>query len=111
MVKRIRGVTFSTRVSVQLENTAIHSARGIFNRLLPDVHIFTDHRVGPHAGKYAMDFCLKFAFTRTLSTIILKTFVVPMFSTNLFLEIILSQIPRLWNVASCRNYFWVLHIH
>ncbi|PKI35416.1 probable RNA 3'-terminal phosphate cyclase-like protein [Punica granatum] len=51
MVKRIRGVTFSTRVSVQLENTMIHSARGIFNRLLPDVHIFTDHRVGPQAGK------------------------------------------------------------
>ncbi|KAK4784583.1 hypothetical protein SAY86_018951 [Trapa natans] len=51
MIKRIRGVTFSTRVSVQLENTAIHSARGIFNRLLPDVHIFTDHRTGPQAGK------------------------------------------------------------
>ncbi|EPS72448.1 hypothetical protein M569_02311 [Genlisea aurea] len=51
MVKRIRGVTFSTRVSVQFENAMIHSARGIFNRLLPDVHIFTDHRGGPLAGK------------------------------------------------------------
>lgn len=58
MVKRIRGVTFSTRVSVQLENTVIHSARGIFNRLLPDVHIFTDHRTGPQAGKYVVYFCL-----------------------------------------------------
>ncbi|KAJ4704882.1 RNA 3'-terminal phosphate cyclase-like protein [Melia azedarach] len=51
MVKRIRGVTFSTRVSSQFENTMIHAARGIFNRLLPDVHIFTDHKAGPQAGK------------------------------------------------------------
>ncbi|XP_059640025.1 probable RNA 3'-terminal phosphate cyclase-like protein [Cornus florida] len=51
MVKRIRGVTFSTRVSVQFENTMIHAARGIFNRLLPDVHIFTDHKAGPQSGK------------------------------------------------------------
>ena len=52
MVKRIRGVTFSTRVSVQFENTMIHAARGIFNRLLPDVHIFTDHKAGLLAGRY-----------------------------------------------------------
>ncbi|KAJ6425135.1 hypothetical protein OIU84_025831 [Salix udensis] len=50
MVKRIRGVTFSTRVSSQFENTMIHAARGIFNHLLPDVHIFTDHKAGPQAG-------------------------------------------------------------
>ncbi|PSS33694.1 RNA 3'-terminal phosphate cyclase-like protein [Actinidia chinensis var. chinensis] len=51
MVKRIRGFTFSTRVSSQFENTMIHAARGIFNRSLPDVHIFTDHRAGLQAGK------------------------------------------------------------
>ncbi|KAL8233444.1 hypothetical protein R6Q59_019544 [Mikania micrantha] len=28
----------------------IHAARGIFNRLLPDVHIFTDHKSGAQAG-------------------------------------------------------------
>lgn len=50
MVKRIRGVSFSTRVSAQFENAIIHSARGIFNRLLPDVHIFTDHKAGAQAG-------------------------------------------------------------
>lgn len=54
MVKRIRGVSFSTRVSSQFENSMIHAARGIFNRLLPDVHIFTDHRAGPQAGKYGL---------------------------------------------------------
>ncbi|MCL7032970.1 hypothetical protein MKW94_027242 [Papaver nudicaule] len=51
MVKRIRGTTFSTRVTTQFENTMIHAARGIFNRLLPDVHIFTDHKAGDKAGK------------------------------------------------------------
>ncbi|XP_021847617.1 probable RNA 3'-terminal phosphate cyclase-like protein [Spinacia oleracea] len=50
MVKRIRGVSFSTRVSAQFENAIIHAARGIFNRLLPDVHIFTDHKAGAQAG-------------------------------------------------------------
>ncbi|XP_077245017.1 RNA cyclase family protein [Tasmannia lanceolata] len=51
MVKSIRGVTFSTRVSPQVENRMIYAARGIFNRLLPDVHIFTDHKSGPLAGR------------------------------------------------------------
>ncbi|KAI4296265.1 hypothetical protein L6164_036238 [Bauhinia variegata] len=50
MVKRIRGVSFSARVSSQFENSMIHAARGIFNRLLPDVHIFTDHKSGQQAG-------------------------------------------------------------
>ncbi|CAB4276715.1 unnamed protein product [Prunus armeniaca] len=51
MVKRIRGITFSTRVAVQFENTMVYAARGIFNPFLPDVHIFTDHRQGTQAGK------------------------------------------------------------
>ncbi|KAL3629313.1 hypothetical protein CASFOL_026535 [Castilleja foliolosa] len=50
MVKRIRGVSFSTKVSMQFENTMIHAARGVFNHLLPDVHIFTDHKAGQQAG-------------------------------------------------------------
>ncbi|CAA2967050.1 probable RNA 3 -terminal phosphate cyclase [Olea europaea subsp. europaea] len=51
MVKRIRGISFSTRVSVRFERSIIDAARGILNRLLPDVYIFTDHRAGPQAGK------------------------------------------------------------
>eukprot|EP00262_Sarcandra_glabra_P021850 TRINITY_DN9406_c1_g1_i1.p1 TRINITY_DN9406_c1_g1~~TRINITY_DN9406_c1_g1_i1.p1 ORF type:complete len:382 (+),score=54.65 TRINITY_DN9406_c1_g1_i1:151-1296(+) len=51
MVKSIRGVTFSTRVSPQIENRMIYAARGIFNRLLSDVHIYTDHKSGPQAGR------------------------------------------------------------
>ncbi|ONM55728.1 putative RNA 3'-terminal phosphate cyclase-like protein [Zea mays] len=51
MVKRIRGVSFSTRVSPQLENRIIYAARGIFNRFIPDVHIHTDHRSGSAGGR------------------------------------------------------------
>ncbi|KAL6011231.1 hypothetical protein ACLOJK_001676 [Asimina triloba] len=50
MVKSIRGVSFSTRVSPQFENSMIHSARGIFNLLIPDVHVFSDHKSGAQAG-------------------------------------------------------------
>ncbi|KAL7215141.1 hypothetical protein ACSBR1_027328 [Camellia fascicularis] len=41
----------TVRSSLTFENTMIHAARGIFNRLLPDVHIFTDHKAGAQAGK------------------------------------------------------------
>ncbi|XP_072998054.1 probable RNA 3'-terminal phosphate cyclase-like protein [Typha latifolia] len=51
MVKRIRGVTFSTRVSPQIGNRMIYAARGILNSFIPDVHIFTDHRSGPAGGR------------------------------------------------------------
>ena len=50
-VRKIRGTTFSTRVSVQFEYSMIKSARGIINPLVSDVHIFSDHRSGPEAGK------------------------------------------------------------
>lgn len=52
MVKRIRGEAFTTRVSVQLGNEMIYAARGIFNRLLPDVYIASDYRKRSEAGKY-----------------------------------------------------------
>ncbi|KAK7362953.1 hypothetical protein VNO77_05078 [Canavalia gladiata] len=49
-VKKIRGTTFSVRVSVQFENSMIKAARGIINPLISDVHIFSDHRTGPQTG-------------------------------------------------------------
>jgi RNA 3'-terminal phosphate cyclase-like protein len=52
MVKRIRGVTFSTRVSPQIENRILYAARGLFNKFIPDVHIFTDHRSDVSGGRY-----------------------------------------------------------
>ncbi|KAG5388193.1 hypothetical protein IGI04_029734 [Brassica rapa subsp. trilocularis] len=51
MVKKIRGWTFSARVSSDFEHSMRFAARGVFNNLLPDVHIFNDHKSGPHAGK------------------------------------------------------------
>ncbi|ESQ37947.1 hypothetical protein EUTSA_v10029476mg [Eutrema salsugineum] len=51
MVKKIRGVTFSARVSTDFEHSMRFTARGIFNNLLPDVHISQDHKAGPLAGK------------------------------------------------------------
>ncbi|EOA20860.1 hypothetical protein CARUB_v10001197mg [Capsella rubella] len=51
MVKRIRGSTFSVRVNSDFEHSMRFAARGIFNNLLPDVHIELDHRAGAQAGK------------------------------------------------------------
>ncbi|MQL80330.1 hypothetical protein Taro_012755 [Colocasia esculenta] len=51
MVKRIRGVAFSTKVSPQFGNRMVYAARGIFNRFIPDVHIFIDHKSGTSGGR------------------------------------------------------------
>lgn len=51
MVKRIRGVAYSTRVSPQMSNRMVDASRGILNRLLPDVYIFTDHYSGQLSGR------------------------------------------------------------
>lgn len=51
MIKRIRGIAFSTKVSPQFVNRMIYAARGIFNSFLPDVHIFSDHRTNATGGR------------------------------------------------------------
>ena len=78
MVKRIRGVAYSTRVSFQFDNSMIHSARGIFNRFIPDVYIFSDHKKGPAAGKY-----VSFSFL-FLIIIILRWYYLFKFPSGLF---------------------------
>ncbi|PSC69440.1 18S rRNA biogenesis RCL1, partial [Micractinium conductrix] len=50
MVKRIRGVAYSARVSPQASNRMVDGARTILNELLADVYIFTDHMTGPASG-------------------------------------------------------------
>eukprot|EP00854_Cymbomonas_tetramitiformis_P002017 gene2017-2706_t len=50
LVKRIRGVAYSTRVSPQNANRMVDAARGVLNDLLPDVYIFTDHASGKQAA-------------------------------------------------------------
>lgn len=50
MVKRVRGVAYSMRVSPQNTNRMVDGARGVINSLLADVFIFTDHMSGKEAG-------------------------------------------------------------
>jgi RNA 3'-terminal phosphate cyclase-like protein len=37
LVKKIRGVAYSTKVSPQVANRMVHSARSLLNNLIPDV--------------------------------------------------------------------------
>eukprot|EP00051_Salpingoeca_urceolata_P016461 m.218478 g.218478 ORF g.218478 m.218478 type:complete len:370 (+) comp18683_c0_seq5:254-1363(+) len=50
-IKRIRGVAYTTRVSPQTANRIVDSARGLLNKLLPDVYIYTDHYTGQESGR------------------------------------------------------------
>ena len=43
MVKRIRGIAYSTRVSPQIANRMVTSARSLLNHFVPDVFVYTDH--------------------------------------------------------------------
>ena len=88
MVKRIRGEAFTTRVSVQLGKEMIYAARGIFNRLLPDVYIASDYRKRSVAGKYGYNF---FFFSNFLFLNIIRK----------FQKNFLMQLIWIWNFTSC----------
>jgi RNA 3'-terminal phosphate cyclase-like protein len=49
-IKRVRGIAYSTRVSPQMSNRVVESARGLLNSFLPDVYIYTDHYKGEDSG-------------------------------------------------------------
>eukprot|EP00124_Ichthyophonus_hoferi_P000881 Ihof_evm5s38 gene=Ihof_evmTU5s38 len=49
-IKRVRGIVYSTRMSPQTGSRVVESARGLLNRLLPDVYIYTDHYKGTESG-------------------------------------------------------------
>lgn len=51
MVKRIRGIASSVRVSPAIANRIVESAKGVLLNFLPDVYIHTDHRKGSASGK------------------------------------------------------------
>lgn len=53
-MENIRGFTFSARVSGQFEHKMLQAARGIFDPLLHNVHIYTDHKAGKQAGMYVL---------------------------------------------------------
>ncbi|XP_075452959.1 RNA 3'-terminal phosphate cyclase-like protein isoform X1 [Ascaphus truei] len=50
-IKRIRGVAYSVRVSPQISNRIVDSARSVLNRFIPDIYIYTDHLKGANSGK------------------------------------------------------------
>jgi RNA 3'-terminal phosphate cyclase-like protein len=45
------GVAYSTRVSPQTSNRIVEKSRGLFNQLLPDVYIYSDHYKGNESGQ------------------------------------------------------------
>merc|ERR1712131_252767 len=50
-IKRIRGIAYSVRVSPQMANRIVDSARSILNKFIPDIYIYTDHMKGGKSGK------------------------------------------------------------
>lgn len=50
LIKRVRGVAYCAKISPQFANRVVTSARGLLNRLLPDVYVHTDHYKGLAGG-------------------------------------------------------------
>lgn len=42
---------YSVRVSPQMANRIVDSARSILNKFIPDIYIYTDHMKGVNSGK------------------------------------------------------------
>lgn len=42
--------SYSMRVAATTANRVVDSSRGLLNKLLPDVYIYTDHYAGAEAG-------------------------------------------------------------
>lgn len=51
LIRRVRGVAYCAKVSPQFANRVVTSARGLLNRLLPDVFVHTDHYKGAAGGE------------------------------------------------------------
>ncbi len=49
-VRRVRGVAYAAKVSPQVPNRVVDAAKGLLNKVLPDVYIYTDHQKGANAG-------------------------------------------------------------
>jgi RNA 3'-terminal phosphate cyclase-like protein len=44
-------ISYSVRVASQFSNRLVESSRSLLNPLIPDIHIFTDHRKAEESGK------------------------------------------------------------
>ena len=118
-VKRIRGVAYACRVSPQIPNRMVESARGVLNNFLPDVYIYTDHRKGPQSGKSpGFGICL-FAETTNGHVLAAETFpvkdgdtksLVPEDIGKLAANTLLEEICSGGCVDSCSQYLAVLYL-
>lgn len=50
-VKKIRGIASAVRVSPQMANRMIDAARGVLNRYIPDLYLFSDVYRGDESGR------------------------------------------------------------
>lgn len=50
MVKRIRGIAYTSKVSPALGNRAIEAAKGKLLQFIPDIYIYADQNKGKNAG-------------------------------------------------------------
>lgn len=50
-IKRIRGLSYSMRVSPAMSNRIVDAAREILNKCVSDIYIYTDHCKGNQAGR------------------------------------------------------------
>jgi RNA 3'-terminal phosphate cyclase-like protein len=50
MIKRIRGIAYSTRIAPAIANRIVESAKGYLYNFIPDVWIYTDHYTGKATG-------------------------------------------------------------
>ncbi|KAJ2701700.1 hypothetical protein H4R19_005401 [Coemansia spiralis] len=49
-IRRIRGISYATRVSPQTANRMVETARGELNRYIPDIYLYTDVYRGAESG-------------------------------------------------------------
>ncbi|KAJ2767125.1 hypothetical protein IWQ56_001814 [Coemansia nantahalensis] len=49
-IRRIRGISYATRVSPQTANRMVETARGELNRFIPDIYLYTDVFRGAESG-------------------------------------------------------------
>eukprot|EP01102_Stenamoeba_stenopodia_P005068 TRINITY_DN15572_c0_g1_i1.p1 TRINITY_DN15572_c0_g1~~TRINITY_DN15572_c0_g1_i1.p1 ORF type:complete len:388 (-),score=79.54 TRINITY_DN15572_c0_g1_i1:17-1084(-) len=49
-INKVRGIAYSTRVSPQIGNRIVESARSVLNDYLPNVFLYTDHYRGTESG-------------------------------------------------------------
>jgi len=68
-VKRVRGVAYGAKVSPQIANRLVDSARGLLNSFLPDVWIYTDLFKGKTSG-LSPGFALSLVAESTTGTLV-----------------------------------------